>query len=465
MTNVIFQRSLRRPVGLAMALWGLFAPTQSAEAEEADAPVKVSSLSIEQAIHLALKRDARVGISQAAVEVAEENVLRARSFFFPDVTINGALIRRPVQVTRRLSDGGSVVIQKYYALTGQMMISQPLLDARLFPLYRQASLENEASKLSNAEQQRLIGFEAADAFLLVLRSEEVLRAAERRILFSRDRLRDAEARVEAGLVSSNDATRSALEMKNAERQLVVAQNAVALARTELGALLWAEIDGALVPPEGLLQAAASEDSPDSKAGVTVEARLDVRAARLRTQAAEAAAREPNYRAVPTLSLQAEGRYTNEAGLSGRNYNGSASLQANWSLWDGGDRSAESRARAATARAMDLQRTGLQRAARIALQRADINLRNARVTRGLSQGAAELAAHNADQSTELYRQGLSTALQVADANQQRFEAEVASSSDRYALALAYLDLMSAHGMLPPAGDPESTRPTATLAPKD
>jgi outer membrane protein TolC len=115
--------------------------------------------------------------------------------------------------------------------------------------------------------------------------------------------------------------------------------------------------------------------------------------------------------------------------------------------------------------MDLQRTGLQRAARIAVQRADINLRNARATRGLSQGAAELAAHNADQSTELYRQGLSTALQVADANQQRFEAEVASSSDRYALALAYLDLMSAHGMAPPAGALPSTRPTATLVPKD
>ena len=276
------------------------------------------------------------------------------------------------------------MIQRYYALTGQMMISQPLLDARLFPLYRQATLENEASKLTYAEQRRLVGFEAADAFLMVLRSEDVLRAAQRRTLFSRDRLRDAEARVEAGLVSSNDATRSALEVKNAERQLVVAENAVALARTELSALLWAEIEGALVPPEALLLAAASE-TPDLKNGTTVEARLDVRAARLRTEAAEAAAREPGFRAIPTVSLQAEGRYTNEAGLSGRNYNGSASLQASWSLWDGGDRSAESRARAASARAMNLQRTGVQRAARIAIERADINLRNARATRGLSEG--------------------------------------------------------------------------------
>jgi len=464
MFNMTLRRSHLFPVGLTILLWMAPGQMASVRAEAPDVRMKVSNLSIEQAIHLALLRDARVGISKAAVEVAEENVLRARSFFFPDVTINGALIRRPVQVTRTLSNGGTLVIQKYYALAGQVMVTQPLFDARLFPLYRQASLENEASKLSYAEQRRLIGFEAADAFLMVLRAEEVLRAAQRRALFSSERLRDAEARVEAGLVSSNDATRSALELKNAERQLVVANNAVALARTELGALLWAEIDGPLVPPEALLLAAASE-TPDSEDGTTAEARLDVRAARLRTEAAEAAAREPGYRAIPTLALQAEGRYTNEAGLSGRNYNGSASLQASWSLWDGGDRSAEGRVRAASARAMNLQRAGIERAARIEVERAGINLRNARATRGLSDGAVELAAHNADQSTELYRQGLTTALQVADANQQRFEAEVASSSDRYALALAYLDLMSAHGMAPPAGEPSQGPSTASHLPRN
>jgi len=61
-----------------------------------------------------------------------------------------------------------------------------------------------------------------------------------------------------------------------------------------------------------------------------------------------------------------------------------------------------------------------------------------------------ARRNADEVNELYRQGLATALELADATQQLFEAEVAEVTARYRMAQAYLAVREARG-ISPAGE--------------
>jgi len=62
-------------------------------------------------------------------------------------------------------------------------------------------------------------------------------------------------------------------------------------------------------------------------------------------------------------------------------------------------------------------------------------------------AVRVAGKNAEESLELYRQGLAGSLEVTDASVRLFEAEVALARARYQLALAYLDLRSASGLTP------------------
>jgi outer membrane protein TolC len=58
-----------------------------------------------------------------------------------------------------------------------------------------------------------------------------------------------------------------------------------------------------------------------------------------------------------------------------------------------------------------------------------------------------ARRNAEETSALYREGLASALELADANQRLFEAEVAEVTARYRMALAYLALREARGDAP------------------
>ena len=56
-----------------------------------------------------------------------------------------------------------------------------------------------------------------------------------------------------------------------------------------------------------------------------------------------------------------------------------------------------------------------------------------------------ARKNTDETNILYREGLASALELADATQRLFEAEVAEVTARYRMALAYLSLREASGV--------------------
>ena len=58
-----------------------------------------------------------------------------------------------------------------------------------------------------------------------------------------------------------------------------------------------------------------------------------------------------------------------------------------------------------------------------------------------------AQKNARETNALYREGLATALELADANQRLFEAEVAEVTARFRMAQAYLALREASGEPP------------------
>jgi len=112
--------------------------------------------------------------------------------------------------------------------------------------------------------------------------------------------------------------------------------------------------------------------------------------------------------------------------------------------------AEHRERSFQADAAELDARRLEREAVIEVELALAELASARAGVTQSQVAVDLARENAEETTELYRQGLRPALEVASAGVQLFEAEVALVRERYGLALAHVDLVSATGGDPATG---------------
>ena len=406
-------------------------------------------LTIEGAIELAMQKDERIARSRADAATAVAHQDRARAFFFPEVNLTGNYIRRPRETFRNL-EGRQVVVQRFNALSGNALLTVPLFSASAIPLYRQARLEHEAAELSGAEQRRIVGFEAADAFVNVLTAQEIESAARRRLAFAEARLADARERAAAGLVSSNDVTRGDLEVANAQRESSLAQGQLRLARTELAYLLVSETIDELAPPDALLDAASTQvlEAPERHVAQSQRDRLNLQAGDKLVLASQEAAKEPRLRIIPRLSGNALIRYTNEPGFTGLLLDWQAGATLAWPLFDGGVRSAEARERESNSRSQGLVQAARRRTVTLDVNRARLALQNARATQAAALHARTVAEQHTKETAELYRQGLVRSLEVADANLKLFEAEVTWSRDRYALILAFLDLKMAVGERPP-----------------
>jgi outer membrane protein TolC len=399
------------------------------------ASAQETALTIERAVELAVARNERAAVAETTVEAAEARLRRGRSFFLPQLDVVGSFRNDTAADTER-------------TLSSAATLTQPLFNARAFPLLRQLRLEREATRLSADESKRLLGFDAADAFLIVLGFEQVLSAAEHRRDFARASLEDTRARFEAGLVSSNDVTRAELELATAVRGVAQAVGDVQNARIQLGNLLNADASGPLDAPEELLTAASTPPAIDQSTVRQAQTRRsDIAAERLRVEALRAFAEEPSKRFIPSLLFNAQTRNINEGPISDRNNEGFLAVTLNWPVFDAGSRRAEEAERMALTRGAELQLELSMRDVERQIRSAGVLLTTEQAALREAAAALRAARKNADETNELYRQGLASALELADANQRLFEAEVATVTARFRMAQAYLALREARGVGP------------------
>jgi outer membrane protein TolC len=206
-------------------------------------------------------------------------------------------------------------------------------------------------------------------------------------------------------------------------------------------------------PDGLLRAAEAQAFPG--AGLVEEAqnrRLDLNALRWRAQAQKALVLTPTLRWFPSLTLTGQYRYTNESGLTGRSTNWNVGATMSWALFDGFARNGLHSEYKALAELAQLDVQANLRQVELQVREALVSLENQRAAFKQAGVAHEVALKNAAEIAELYRQGLASALQVADANVALFEAEVALVQERYGLGVSYLNLEAALGLDPLGKEP-------------
>jgi len=415
-------------------------------------PAIAEDLSLEQAVQLALERNERALAADEQIQAAAGRLTRARAYFFPAVSLNGAYTRRPYEVKRDLN-GQSITIQSLNAISGYASLNWVLFDPAVIPSYRQALFADRGQRYSAADVRRRLSFEVAAAYLTTLTMDQVLEAAGRRLEYAGKTLDAARARYAAGLVSVNDVTRAELEYAMAEMGSTQAQGEVQTAYLQLGFLLDTVIDGKLTSPELLLaQAELPAAGADDLLPGARERRLDLRALAWNARAQHALVLEPKLEWLPSLSLTGQYRYTNEAGLTGRSTNWSAGLVLSWPLFDGFGRFGYHKERKAQARLADLDLRAAGRQLDLEVRDSLVSLSSQQASLKMALVALEAARKNAAETAELYRQGLSNALQVADANVSLFEAEVEVARQRNGLALALLNLRAAQGLDPFGKEP-------------
>ncbi|MCX6564503.1 MAG: TolC family protein [Candidatus Aminicenantes bacterium] len=411
-------------------------------------------LSLEKAIQLALNRNERAIQATERITAADARVMRARASFLPVLNATGNYTRRPFEVSRII--GNQIfIVQSYNALSGAARLSMTLFNSSNIPTLRQANLDKISEESTAADSKRKLTFEVSNAFIATLGVDQVLEASKHRFDYAKQALDAAKARYAAGLVSVNDVTRAELEYATAEMGITQVSGQRETTWLQLSYLLDDEtiLQKKLLPPEFLLKAAAESSSTlEQLIAAAQDRRPDLNSLRWHAKAQHALVLDPSLRYLPSLTFTGQYTYTNEAGLTGKNTNWNVGLSLSWPIFDGFTRNADYQERRATAYMADLDVKSTERKVDLDVRGAFVTLNSARASLKLANVAYDVAKRNAAETAELYRQGLSQALQVADANVRLFEAEVGLVQSRYNLGIAYLNLEAALGLDPFGKEP-------------
>jgi outer membrane protein TolC len=412
------------------------------------------TLTLREALDLAARNNEDVGIAEARVVRARAIRREAYSAFLPDLTLTSTYTRRSQEVTREI-EGDTVVVQAENALNSAATLDLSLFDARAFPVARSTTRNLEAQEHASAEIRRTLAFDVAETFFAVLSAERLRDAAQRRIQVAEATVSDARIRLDAGLASRNELTRSELELATAQLASTQAQNGVRTTRLALGFLIGADADRPLEEPP---PRPAEPREPEELERLAEERRPDLRAAVLRAEAARLLAQEPLLRLVPSLGLRGTYRGTNEAGLSGRETDWNVATTLNWSIFDGGAAFAQRAARRAEQREAELVADALRRQIGVDIRDARADLDTAQAALEQAEVRARVADQNAEEVRVRFGEGLATALEQADAAVSAFEAAAELARQRFALAISQFALRRAVGSWPE----ESAGPDAPRA---
>jgi outer membrane protein TolC len=426
--------AMRQVTGIVMLGFGALLASRDAVAQETAVPQ--GQLTLDQAVQLTLSRNERARISDLQVVVAEAGVEKAFTAFLPLLTTQASGTQHATAIKPPSNSGQAVVT-----------LSQPILNAPAFPLYAQAKRLADAQHEQNVDDKRLLAFNAASAFFAVLNAQDVVKAAQRQRDNAQANLANTQARAKAQLSSSNDVTKAQVDLAGAQREVETDQGSLDNALVQLAFTLNAPVPSSIAPPQPTLDAAVKPvGGPDGLVRFAADHRPDLRVAKYQAAAAHDFASEPLLRLVPTLGVQGQAVATTaQSPITGRHDDETVTATLTWTLYDAGVRYADKHARDAQAEIADLN-------GRLLLRSVDAQVRSAVALLGAAQlafrdatDAAKLAAQNVDETAILYRQGLATALELVNANDSRFTAEVNYAAAEFAMAQAYLALRQSLGL--------------------
>ncbi len=459
-------RTSRNLVGATLAVACLVGTAISAAAETDDTAAKpwqlgpARAISLEEAVAYAQAHQPSLKAALDRVKVAEADARVPRASWLPRAaavaeifegtannTTASTIATQDVALPRiggtRIADSGTWGPSP--STLAAISASQELFDFGRIAAQGAATDANVASERHRAETERLaIALVVKESYFAVQGAKAVLRAAQDGYQRTRVHRDLAEAGVRTGLFAPIERTRAEADLARFDVNRMRAEGGVASAQVVLAAAVGVAdrmLDAAEalspVPPVPSLEEAMTEAAARDPVLQEARARLATQQAITRAIGAEM---RPDIMLTGTLSGRAGGATPN-AGPSANGGgwlpdvpNWDAGLVLRWPLFDGivaaRQRSSSARERALLS---DLGAIVQQEVA--AIQRAYVGAAIARASLASLARSVDAARENYAQAEARFKAGLGTALELADAEYLRTDAEIQLAGGQYELSRA------------------------------
>ncbi len=208
----------------------------------------VMPLSLDQAIDLALKRSLSIALNQqnerqiGGLQLTVLNALiPALSFSAQTSTqqVNlAAMGFKPETVRDFLPQGTTfATIVKYDTTSAQVNLQQQLFNLPAYEAYKASKETAQAIVFNSLVNRGNVVQGVATQYLLVLSDVDAIRNAQSQLISDTELVRQSTARHDAGVGTNLDLLRARVEMKQRERDLIVAQNNFAKDKIQLNRLM------------------------------------------------------------------------------------------------------------------------------------------------------------------------------------------------------------------------------------
>jgi outer membrane protein TolC len=409
------------------------------------------ALSLDEALQLARRNNRDLGAARENMGLVQASLEQVRAQLLPTVAVQGKYTFNKPDAQLSFPAGfalpglpATIVIVKKNELDFAANASVPLIVPGTYAAYQGALANRRATEANVAVTDAQVLFSAAAGFYAAAGGDELVAARKHAIEVAAETVKNAKARLEAGVVNRVEVTRAELAYNQAVQTYESAEDTRAQAYRALATLIQ------LRDPFVVKDAPHAEDNR-SVADWQKDAlglRPEIRAYDLNVEAQHKNALAGALRWLPTIS--AFGRFTagNYVGFSGKEWAFATGVQADWQLYDGGLRDAARHQAEAQQRQYVLQLQQLHDTINDDIDRAHNELKTKHDALHTAEEAVVLSKETLNLVRAQHDAGTATQLDLLQAQDSLFTAEANVAQARFDLSLGQLQLERNAGTFPP-----------------
>jgi outer membrane protein TolC len=441
-------------------------------------------LSLDQAVALGLRQSDELGLASAQTDVADAQYASARASALPQLRFNGAYTH--VWESARGSAVGAVFNQPN-TYTANTNLSQTLFQGgRLISGMRAAKDTRQAAREDEREQRATLTVNVQRAYLQALFTTRIVELQEGNLALANNRLAQVEQLERAGQAARYDVLRARVERANLEPLVIQARNDRELALLDLKRLVNVGIDRPIALTSQIDQDAVAAVLASNEDTTSVPDRAAIRSAELNLAARRLGVSVARADYFPTLSVffqqgyqafppigfgfpttrgqltadacpvgSPAGRLCQNGGFFSDRQMG---LNISFPVFDGFRVRSNVDLASAQARVAELQLQVQRESVALDVARARAELRRARASYAARQQNSAEAQEAFNLASLRFTRGLSTQLEVSDAQLALLTARSTEARATYDLFLASADVARALGRPIPIPSATTTSPT-------
>jgi len=389
-------------------------------------------LELSKAVRVALERSPEKGQAEARTLQAEAAKDAASRTWLPKVTVEGVAGYRRIDNATRINLGLSSLNEK--PLYGTLSVDQPLFDMgrRMNELRTQRALLSAAKESQNLTTQ-VMAYTAARAYLQLLLQQRIGKDAIENLAFHEGIAADMREGVTKGAMSISERQQADERLLAARARKAQSDKDLEAARNDFAAVIGLPPEGLEFPATAVPLLPATLD--DAVAGAAANDPR-IKAAGFNLAAAEAGYRRARAESGPTLDLGGSASAGRDFdGYSGETKDYRATVSLRWRLFDGGVIAARAREAFFKVQESQFALTQTQRDSERDIRNAWAQLGSLRTQQSEQEARAAVAAEVLSTYRAQFSIGRRSLLDVLDAQNARFSAQVEADSARVGALLA------------------------------